>query len=149
MKCKHFCNIFVILLVATLGACKPDSTCRLATDVRMQVPITVHGSLDTLIVQGVGNDSVLYNANASIQAILLPLRQDKNRTQFSLFFNDKYDTLTIFHTNNMQFISLACGCVVNHIIDSVHATVRIDSVEIVNSAVERTLQDNIKIYLKP
>lgn len=148
MKCKHFYNIFLALVFCAFFACKPDSTCRLDTDVLVQIPI-IRSPLDTLIVQGCGSDTVLYNTNASITSILLPLRQDANMTQYTLFFNQKYDTLTIFHTNNMQFISLACGCVVYHTIDSVRVTARIDSAQIINSAVERVLQDNIKIHLQP
>ena len=148
MKYKHCYNIFLTLAFGVFVACKPDTTCRLPTEVLVQIPIS-HSAIDTLIVQGCDNDLALYNANSSVTSILVPLRQDANTTQYTLFFNDKYDTLTIFHQNNTHFISLACGCAVYHIIDSVGATARIDSATIVNSAVETILQDNIKIHLKP
>jgi hypothetical protein len=129
-------------------ACKPDTTCRLPTEVLVQIPIS-HATIDTLIVQGCDNDLVLYNANSSVTSILVPLRQDVNTTQYTLFFNGKHDTLTIFHQNDTHFISLACGCAVYHIIDSICVTARIDTAKIINSAVETTLQDNIKIHLQP
>ncbi len=71
-------------------------------------------------VKGVDNDSILYDAVASLSVIALPLKNSEESTQFEVSFQTtsegaKQDyLLTIQHTNFPQLISPECGCVMFH-----------------------------------
>lgn len=106
------------------------------------VPIT----MDSVLVKGVGNDSILYNNTQSVSQLSLPLQENKNISQFVIRSNAIYDTLTCYHTNIQQFISLECGCEVNFQLDSVKATTHhIKSVQIVQKNVNNQPIENIQI----
>lgn len=75
---------------------------------------------------------------------------DTNVTQYAIRWHDMEDILTIRHTNDRHYISMACGCVIYHTIDSVWTHgVFIDSLSILNSTVENYEQDNIYLHLAP
>ena len=150
---------FAILLFALgLVACEPDRTCRQEVDVKAGVALRclhidtldVASNIqqwDSITVQGVGSDSVLYNNSKNVKQIYLPLRRDTTVTVFTLKWQGKTEKLYIQHSNAQQFISMACGCVIYHQIEKVWTDkVRADSARIVNTAVEAIKQDNIYIY---
>ena len=151
--------IFVILILAmVLVACEPDRTCRYDVDVNavlvlkcthydtLDVASTVE-QWDSITVQGMGNDSVLYDNKKAVKEVQLPLREDTTVTAYELTWQGKKETLYIQHSNTQQFISMACGCVIYHQIEKVWTDkVWADSVEIINAAVEATEQNNIRIF---
>lgn len=151
--------IFVILLlVLGLVACEPDRTCRYDVDVNavlvlkcthydtLDVASTVE-QWDSITVQGVGNDSILYANSKAVKQVNLPLREDTTVTAYELTWKGKKETLYIQHSNTQQFISMACGCVIYHQIEKVWCDkVWADSVEIINAAVETVEQNNIRIF---
>ena len=67
-------------------------------------------SLDSVSIQGVGQDSILYNNKKSVREVSLPLHKTQNKTQFIFSSGSLIDTLTIEHINTENFISLECGC---------------------------------------
>ena len=147
-----------IICLALLTGCQPDTECRQSTKVVAGISLrglavdttelaTEFTSWDSITVQGVGSDSVLYNNSKNISRILVPLRQDSTITAFSVMWHDMEDVIYFRHDNTMRFISMACGCVVYHNIDSVWVEgTWIDSVKILNSAVESIEQDNVKVF---
>ena len=148
------------MLVCLLAACQPDTSCR--QSINVAAGVVLHGlyvdslgeasefkAWDSVTVQGVGSDSVLYNNSYTVSRMLLPLHTDTNMTAYSILWHEEYDTLYIRHTNTMHFISMACGCAIYHLIDTAWVSgMQIDSIKIVNSAVEAVAQDNIRIYVK-
>lgn len=103
-------------------------------------------TLDSVWVAGVGNDSILYNNTPSVSQLSLPLEENKNITQFVIRSNSVYDTLTCYHKNIPQYISLECGCEMNYQLDSVSITHhRIKSVQIVQKNVINQPTENIQI----
>ena len=157
MKTAKTIGLFVLL--AVLAACEPDKTCR--QDVDVNATILLKGTFidtagvassfttwDSITVQGVGSDSVLYDNEKSVSKLLVPLRIDKNVTAYALTWRGKTDTLYMWHDNTQRFISMACGCVVYHTIESVAGrSVWMDSLKLVNSAVENIEQDNVQVYV--
>jgi hypothetical protein len=104
-------------------------------------------SVDSVWVKGVGNDSILYNNTQSVSQLSLPLQENRNISQFVIRSNTIYDTLTCYHTNIQQFISLECGCEINFRLDSVKATNHlIKSVQIVQKNVNNQSIENIQIF---
>jgi hypothetical protein len=78
----------------------------------------------------------------------LELRPDTTLTCYLMAYHDQMDTLYIQHTPRQQFVSMACGCAVYHTISAAWSSdPRVDSVTIINAAVETVAQENICIYL--
>ena len=161
MKRENCCKyiLFIALAALVLVGCEPDKTCRQEIDVRTGLVLRCfhHDTLDivnevvswdSITVQGVGNDSVLYNNTKNVKQVWLPLRGDTTITAYNLTWQGKTETLYIQHTRSSQvFVSMACGCIIFHHIEKVWCDkVWADSVVIVNSAVELPKQDNIRIY---
>jgi hypothetical protein len=111
--------------------------------------------IDSLTVQGLridstGHyqlvDSILYNRQSE-SSINLPLNNFKPKSTFKIKFNTILDTMTIFHANLNDYLSLECGCIVTHSIDSVNITKHyIDSVRIKIRDVNTTNAENIRLY---
>ena len=93
-----------------MAACEPDKTCRQELDVSAGVTlrgfavdstekVTEFAAWDSITVQGVGNDSVLYNNKQSVTQLQLPLRSDTTVTAFTLTWHEMTETLYIHHDN--------------------------------------------------
>jgi hypothetical protein len=66
---------------------------------------------------------------------------------FKLKFKTISDTMTIYHTNLNDYLSLECGCIILHKIDTVTITRHfIDSVRIINHDVNTINAENIRLY---
>ncbi len=156
---KTICLMFVILLLA---ACKPDTECRQTESVRCVIVFecdSVHSdedttftvkftAIDSVSVQGVGNDSVLYDNQHYVSKLSLPLRSDTTETQYLLTLNSEEDILTIKHENNDYFVSLACGCFVFHEVDTAYGeTGLIVNSKVLNTAVQNVEQENVRLYI--
>ena len=145
---KHFYIYIVGLLL--MASCTVDTACHTTKKIRAGVgldsmwvwneehtAITITDKWDTVSVRGIGSDSVIYNHAKNIKSFSLSLRADTNITQFEIEWKHQLDTLSIRHINDYQYISLACGCVVYHVIDSVWSRRHfIDSTYIVESDVQ-------------
>lgn len=124
-------------------------------------------SIDSLSVQGLRLDtltgkfslvdSILYNNKKKVSTIDLPLNNlltksnpSKNlptQSTFVLKFNTTVDTMTIYHTNINDYLSLECGCIVTHTIDTIITTNHfIDSVQIKIHDVNTINAENIRLY---
>ena len=108
---------------------------------------TAAKAIDSLWVNGLNNDSMLYSNKKNVTDISLPLRKSSNQTDFEIRFNNTTDTLTILHQDTIQYLSLECGCIKTFVIDTVLTTNHfIDSVKISNHGVNTTDAEHIKIY---
>lgn len=140
-----------------LCGCTVDQQCRTAFDVRMQAVFradslqadstyATYAIWDSITVQGLGRDSVLYDNRKSITTLQLPLRPDTTVTAYRLTYHGRTDTLYIIHNNDIQFISLACGEVIYHTIEGFRARgTWIDSIVMIDSTVQATVKDNIRL----
>lgn len=115
-----------------MASCTVDTTCH--TTKKIQAGIAIDSMFvwnadktafvssnkwDKVSVRGIGSDSMIYNASTSVKMLSLTLRADTNVTQFEIEWKQHKDTLSIQHINDYQYVSLACGCNVYHVIDSV------------------------------
>lgn len=120
--------------------------------------ITVQGmKIDTLTGKYHLVDSLLYKNQKSVSTIDLPLnnlllksntsKKFSTRSTFRIKFNATVDTMTIYHTNLNDYLSLECGCIVTHSIDTVIMTNHyIDSVRIKIHDVNTINAENISFY---
>lgn len=101
------------------------------------------------IIWGVECDTVPYIEVKNQSKLWLPLRVDTAVTTYQILWHKQLDSITIHHTNDRQFISNACGCMVYHTIDTVlFGGAFIDSVEVLNTIVSGTTEENILLYLR-
>ena len=109
--------------------------------------LTIQGlRLDTLTGRYTPVDSILYN-NSLESKVSLPLNNFSTHSTFRLKFKTISDTMTIYHTNMNDYLSLECGCVILHKIDTVTITRHfIDSVRITNHDVNTINAENIRLY---
>ncbi len=153
---------FILLSFAVFAgsACSNDETCRKNKYVRLQVSlyktslnttnntlVTAEWNADSITVQGVGVDSVLYENSKKINLLSLNLNKIDQQTAYQLNINGVKDTLTITHTNVTEFLSLECGCLKVYSIDSAFVTNHaIDSIKVINHQVNTDNATNIRIY---
>ena len=111
---------------------------------------------DTLSIYGINapNDSILKDT-AAIKTITLPLKLTDTETAFLFDFVNRAkasfikDTISIFHQNNVHFISDACGCAMFFSIDSIAYTRhKIDSIAINSKDVINEPQENIQLFFR-
>ena len=120
--------------------------------------LTIQGmKIDTLTGQFHLVDSILYNNQKKVSTIDLPLnnlllksntsKKFSTQSTFKIKFNTTVDTMTIYHTNLNDYLSLECGCIVTHSIDTVIMTNHfIDSVRIKIHDVNTINAENISLY---
>lgn len=160
---KYLIQTYHLLLLlpflCLLASCQPDTVCRQDNTVALGVSVqylftdsagntTTQNTFDSISVQGINNDSVLYTNAHNLDALWLPMRPDTSITAFALLWHEQHDTLYIRHDNTLRFISHACGCAIYHTIDSVwHHGNAIDSIAIINSTVETTQQENLQLTM--
>ena len=169
MKATHFIVLLVSVFFTT--SCVVDEQCRQNKNVELGVSFyhmakvqstgTITKTsfvLDSITIKGLifNNlsknydyaDSILYNKSRSISKIYLPLHKFTNISKYEMKFNSSIDTVTIFHTNTDEYLSLECGCMKIHTIDSVHITnnFKIDSIRISNNTVKTDNAENLRLY---
>lgn len=161
---KHIKNIIFLICILAVASCVSDDQCHKNKYVKMQVGIyhvTLNGTtkttssaymnIDSITVKGIGAsiDSSLYNKTKAIHNLTLPLNKFTSESKFEITFNQITDTVTIYHTNYDTYLSLECGCIKTHTLDTVLTTNHfIDSVHIsihdVNTST--SAKENIKLY---
>jgi hypothetical protein len=100
-------------------------------------------------VFGLENDSMLYQ-NAEVNKLFLPLSFDEISTVFVLNDSTLSETIRIYHSKTLNYISRECGFIYDFKIDSIsHTNVFIDSVEIFYPYVKYGENlENVKIYIR-
>ena len=107
-------------------------------------------------LSGLGIDSLLYDS-AKTSTLNIPLQKLDTVSPFVLTTTVAIDTnlvtlsdtIYFYHTNEQEFISIECGCIVtNSIVGVSQTTHRIDSIIVVSPEVKlHSTDNNIKIYL--
>ena len=157
---KNTLRLLFICFLFTFSSCTSDDTCRKNKVVNLKIQfykytvntttnITSLGAwnVDSLSAKGIGNDSILYNKIKLVNIISLPLHKQDRKSSFLITTNSVNDTLTIIHNNSNQYLSLECGCIKTHYIDSVIITTHsVDSVKIINPDVNTSNATNLRIY---
>lgn len=148
-------GLFVLVIVAYV-ACTNDNSCHenryvvMTSDFYTQTnDTTTTYTMDSIWVEGLGNDSILYQNTKSVSSISLPLQKLRDTTQFVIRFNNIYDTLTVVHTNIQQYLSLECGCLVTHQIDSLLTKTtyhKVKKIKVKYTNVSTTAKENLQIY---
>lgn len=158
---KKSLNILLFAVVFSIGfiSCHTDDTCRKSRTVLLGMNFyldTINHlngrlvvqklTIDSLWAKGVGIDSVLYNKKQT-STVSLPLNSFAEESKFHLKFNTIADTITIRHKNSNEFLSLECGYIRTHQIDTVFSTGHfIDSISVTQNLVNTIYVENIQIH---
>ena len=153
-------NILIIIFLS-IGflSCNTDETCRKSRTVLLGMDFyldTINNQTNRVVVQKLTIDSLwvlgenldkFFYAKQKTNTIKLPLNLFENETSFQMRFNKTTDTVTIKYKNITEFLSLDCGYIRTHEIDSVISTRNfIDSITILNQKVGTIYVENIKIH---
>ncbi|MGN0235487.1 MAG: DUF6452 family protein [Paludibacteraceae bacterium] len=152
-------TIVVVLVGLSVWSCRPDTVCRQDLEAAMGMTVqwtnidtsgveTIMNQWDSVMILGMDCDTVPYLTVKNQSKLWLPLRVDTAVTTYQILWHEQVDFIEIHHTNDRRFISNACGCMVYHTIDTVFfGGAFIDSVEILNTIVSGTTEENIRLYL--
>ncbi|GEM_PF-377662 len=172
MRYRNFILLLLLVLLAT-SCDENDTECR--RDVRKKLGVTFYTvntittdqgitetiegvfSPDSLCVRGLGKDSLLYNSKRS--DVTLPVSNTDTITAYEIYVRadndelnrhlDATDTLLITYDNEQHFVSLECGCYVNHTLHSAAATTHnIDSIVIINQQITNADDIHLQIYFR-
>jgi hypothetical protein len=103
-----------------------------------------------LTITAFETDSVIINAQANVQEMLLPLRYTKETTVFVLHYGDEgeqKDTILIGHHNTSQFVSLECGYDMQQTVTDVTYTRHVlDSISVRNINLDVNVQENFRLF---
>lgn len=159
-KVKFKFPILTILLIsAFIFSCEKDETCRKSRIVETGAGfyldsvntttgkrVLVKSTIDSLWVSGIGVDSLLYKKTKT-NAIKLPLNQFAEESKFRMKTNKVVDTITIRYKNKIEYLSLECGSIRTHTIDTVLTSGHyIRSVAIINPTVNTLSVENIQLF---
>ena len=160
-KTKYTVIITLIaILIGSIVSCSNDKTCRKSNKVETGMSFYLDTinltngrwteqkiSLGTLSVQGIGTDSLLYNNSIDINSIKAPLNPFAETSQFQFIMGDITDTITINYKNKVEVLSLECGSIRTHTIESAQTTGHfIDSITILTPNVNTTHVENLKLH---
>lgn len=133
MKNKYLLLITLVISLA-ITACNNDETCRQiryagvnirffndTINTKTEDTVEVAASFSSVLAHGIKSDlidvdSIIKSSGTGIQ---LPLNQLTPVSKFAFKLNTNiYDTLTIYYTNKYQYLSLECGTMRVHHLDS-------------------------------
>jgi hypothetical protein len=159
MKNKIFLSVIFIVLSVAFFSCDTDENCRKDNYIVLKVDfkkatIDTLGiqrlsafSVDSVIVSGLDNDSILYNNRKKISSVDLFLNKFAEQSYYEISFNDTIDTLVVWHRNTESYLSFECGCQTTHLVDAIAITGHfIDSISIINNEVNTLNATNIELY---
>lgn len=159
MKKTRFNILLAICLSFGILSCGTDDTCRKSRTVLLGMDFyldTINSQTNRMVVQKLTIDSLwvlgenldkYFYAKQRTNTIKLPLNLFENETSFQMRFNETTDTVTIKFENFTEFLSLNCGYIRTHEIDTVVSTKHfIDSVTILNKKVGTIYVENIQIH---
>ena len=162
--------IFWAISILLCTSCIVDEQCRQNRFVAMKIDFfhvvanktkdtikTTVLSIDSVIARGLKfdtkNSKLIYvdsvlSYKFPSTSIFLPLQDSLTITRYEVKFNKTIDTLTIKHKNSDYYLSLECGCLKTHTIDSIQITKHflVDSIKISNQIVNNTNAENIRLY---
>lgn len=154
----------VFLSAWCLLSCTVDTECRQQIDVLLGIQLqgdSLRLNADStdyehvsftqvsgMAVYGAERDSLIEDGSKSFKSLSLPLRKTSDTTAYVFCYRGLQDTLLLTYTRENKYISLACGCAVQAVLDTVYSPTAffIDSIEIKNAAVTTVKETHIQLY---
>lgn len=151
--------LFIITLSVGILSCDTDDTCRKNRTVLLGMNfymasinsktnqlVVQNLTIDSLWIKGEGLDKYFYSKESK-NSVKLPLNSFAQESKYMMRFNETIDTVLIKHQNFTDFLSLECGYIRTHKIDTVISTNNfIDSISINQENVGTIYVENIQIH---
>ncbi|NLI71825.1 MAG: hypothetical protein GX361_03740 [Bacteroidales bacterium] len=151
--------LFIIALSVGILSCDTDDTCRKSRTVLLGMNFYLDSinsktnqlvvqnlAIDSLWIKGEGLDKYFYSKESK-NSVKLPLNSFAQESKYMMRFNETIDTVLIKHQNFTEFLSLECGYIRTHKIDTVISTNNfIDSISINQENVGTIYVENIQIH---
>jgi len=150
---KAYRIIILGLVVLSFTACESEKTCTDNMVSRVNAGLyTLVGENEAKLTVSLLNlyeesrpDSVLQVQNAHI--FDFPLSMHKDSSKYILSVDAKTDTIELFYTSKLVWISTECGFTANFTLSDVtHNGNLIDSVSIVKHSIDLTDVENLKLF---
>ena len=151
---KKFIYLLFIFLSFTINACENDNPCVDNVVSRINAGFYTLSNdnesaftVSDFSMYGIDRqDSVLHGSNVRI--FDFPLSMHEASSSYILTVNTLTDTLELFYTSKLAFVSVECGFTNNFEIQSLSITNNfIDSISIVKNNVDLSDEENLKIFL--
>ena len=121
-------------------------------DETQELPVLL--AFDSLKVQGIGNDSIIYDYRYNVSRIELPLNSNAESSAFLIYYPAPpeiahlvVDTLRFYYEVKPTLISMECGFVSFFELKEVrHSRMMIDSISINETSIINNLEEHIKIF---
>ena len=151
---KLFSGILIIILpclILLMASCTPGS-CFEETESYLKASFYSYETRkltvpDSLSLNGLNNDSIIYSKSAKVQPALIPLNASQDNCIFVIIINGVIDTIQFRYTSYPHLISKECGYTFYHHLDTVipkyHA---IKEIIYSNKTVTNLNVENIRIY---
>jgi hypothetical protein len=151
---KFISKILIIILpclILFLASCTPGS-CFEETESYLKASFYSYETRkltvpDSLTLNGLNNDSIIYNKSAKVQPALIPLNSSQDSCIFAIIINGVTDTIQFRYNSYPHLISKECGYTFYHHLDTVipkyHA---IREIITSNRTITNLNVENIRIY---
>jgi len=111
-------------------------------------------AFDSLKIQGLGNDSIIYDYQYNVSRIELPLNSNTRSSVFLIYYPAPpeidhllVDTLRLYYEVKPTLISMECGFVsFFELTEVVHSRLIIDSISIEETSIINNFDEHIKIF---
>lgn len=153
MKKKVLSGIIIIVLISFFSC--EEKMCEQNTLTLLNIGFFKYISdsdqkliLNNLTVYGIGReDSLLYNNQDGLTNIYLPLSPIYDTSNFVFLIDNNPDTLFLTLKRELHLVSFECGFSTFFTIVSLeHSKNNIDSISLINSMIDNSNEQNLKIY---
>lgn len=155
--------VVLFLLLLLFPSCLNEEVCEdvstvpvrigfYSDDETQELPVLL--AFDSLKVQGIGNDSIIYDYRYDVSRIELPLNSNAESSAFLIYYPAPpeiahlvVDTLRLFYEVKPTLISMECGFVSFFELKEVrHSRMMIDSISIEETSIINNFDEHIKIF---
>jgi hypothetical protein len=151
------------LLLMLFPSCLNEEVCEDVSTVPVRIGFYVDDEnqnqpvlleFDSLKVQGVGNDSIVYDYRYNVSRIELPLNSNAESSAFLIYYPAPpeiahlvVDTIRFYYDVKPTLISMECGFVSFFELTEVrHSRMMIDSISIEETSIINNFDEHIKIF---
>jgi hypothetical protein len=145
-------NLFIVLpgIILLLLSCTPSS-CLEETESYLKASFyrnTTPIAPDSLTLNGLNNDSLIYTNKASVQPALIPLNSSTDSCIFIMRINGVTDTIEFRYSSYPHLISKECGYTYYHQLDTLLKFTKhiIKDIYIGNMTITNLNVENIRIF---
>jgi hypothetical protein len=136
------------LFSCALGSCFEETESYLKATFYVIEPNEAISAPDSLTMQGINNDSILYSKSVKITHALIPLNSSAESCKFIIKTKGITDTIQFRYSTYPHLISKECGYTYYHHLDTIPGFTKhaIKNITVTNTTITNLNAENIRIY---